>query len=174
MERAHEEDMKRLSFDEIFDADQFEDLTAAYFRLLHNEHNAVKEILVDQSGKGIDGGVDVSIKIKVNDGLINFNRVWIIQCKFYEGPVSPSKLASINIPSLVHSHNAVGYLLVCKNGVTSGVTDLFKNLNRDCKFGYAYKIWKGDEFLKRIRYHQSLLESYFPEFWVAYQKLKDQ
>lgn len=164
--------MKRLSFDEIKDADQFEDLTAAYFRLLHNEHNAVKEILVDQSGKGTDGGVDVSIKVKVNDGLINFNRNWIIQCKFYEGTVSPSKMATINIPSLVHSHQAVGYLLVCKNGVTSGLTDLFRNLNRDCTFGYAYTIWKGDEFLKRIRFHHSLLESFFPEFWAEYQTLK--
>jgi len=57
-----------------------------------------------------------------------------------------------------------GYLLVCRKGVNSSVTNMFENLRKNCSFGYGYEIWKGNELKSRIRdLGDSLIQRYFPK-----------
>ena len=113
----------RLTFDEIEDDKVFEQLTASYFRELKEiPDNSITNVLVHETGEGTDGGRDILIEFDLSDDIKVFKRRWVIQCKFREDSVSPSHLKSINIPTLIHSYNAQGYLL-CK---TSAKSELLK------------------------------------------------
>jgi len=155
-----------LSFEEIKDGDHFEDLVAAYFEELKNDkENNISSVKIDQSGVGPDGGRDILIEFEIYDEIKVFNRKWVIQCKFHDENIAPSKINQINIPTLIHSYNASGYLLVCRKRPTSGLTDLFERLNRDCKNSYSYEFWSGNQFIKKLRLMDSLHQTFFPEYF---------
>jgi hypothetical protein len=97
----------------------------------------------------------------------------VVQCKFYEKSVSKKHLSDINIPTLIHQKGAVGYLLICKNGVTSGLKTAFTELNNNCQFGYNYMIWNGREFADIIINIDKLLHAYFPKYYKYKQKTKE-
>lgn len=158
-----------IDFKEIINADQFENLTAAFFRTLVKKGILVK---VDQSGKGPDGSRDILVTFDISDQIENFRRKWVVQCKFHSDSVNRSHLADVNIPSLIHQYGADGYLLVCKNGVTSKLTEMFEELNKSCKFHYNYKIWIGDEFIKKIYADRELQKQYFPKYYTMIKIIK--
>jgi len=165
----------RLDFSEIENHERFESLVAAYFTDLQKERtNHVTEVVVNPSGTGVDGGRDILVKLRVSDGIVSFNRTWVIQCKFYQSNISTDRLADINIPSLIHSFKASGYLLVCKEGVTSKLTDLFERLEERCPFGYSYKIWTGEQFNRLLltRSEKMILQQFFPKYY-QFAKLND-
>lgn len=161
--------MKSLSFDEI-DEDKFEDLTAAYFRTLKDDSDSkIVEVEVFKSGKGADGGVDIAVVYHFTDNIKIFKRKWLIQCKFHDENISTNKINSVNIPTLIHSKSANGYLLICKKGPTSKLTNFFEDLNENCKMRYKYHCWDGNEFLGKINLKPNLIEQYFPNHF-EYQK----
>ena len=164
--------MPELSFDEIRDGSHFEDLVAAYFNSLKiDRQNGILE--VEKSGIGVDEGVDIMLELSLNDIIRAYNRKWIIQCKFHKSHVSPKEISGINIPALVHSHAASGYLLICKTNPTSGLTKLFRDLNVRCKFGYHYEIWSGEEFKSKLYTAvESLHEQFFPKYYNDYSKMQ--
>lgn len=159
----------RLSIDEISDWKQFEDLVDAYFR---KEEGFLKKnivgIEVNKSGTGPDEGHDLILDILVTDGVMKFHRKWIVQCKFYEKDIAPSDLNENNIPSLIHSYGAVGYLLICKRYPTAKLTSLFTRLNKECKFSYKYEIWSGEQFCLKIQTqdNEAILKRYFPKYFA--------
>lgn len=158
--------MNKLSFKEIQDGDHFEDLVAAYFEeLKEDKSNNIENIEVLKSGIGTDGGTDILINFNISDGIKTFKRKWIVQCKFHASTISPSQINSINIPTLIHSHNASGYLLICKLRPTSGLTDLFGRLNKKCKNNYYYECWDGNQFLRKINFRDNILKLYFPQYY---------
>jgi len=134
-----------LSFDEIKNWAEFENLAALYFRL-QEEY----DIKVSQSGKGADGGRDLLLTISYSSPVRSFEHRWVVQCKFYNRDVRNSDFADINIPSLIHEYNAEGFLLICKKGVVNTLQQKLDNLEKNCKFGYAYRIWTGTIFLSEI------------------------
>jgi Restriction endonuclease len=169
----------KIEFEELSDDFQkFEDLVADYFREIQKDKiigGSIKDIEVRQSGKGADGGRDILIIFQLTDSVINFERKWVIQCKFYKDDVSKSHLSDVNIPSLIHEYKADGYLLVCRKGVNSSVTNMFDNLRKNCRFGYGYEIWKGGELKRRIRdLGESLIQTYFPEHFEYLRKLEQE
>ncbi|MGV9004433.1 restriction endonuclease [Flavobacterium sp.] len=154
-----------LSFDEISDGDHFEDLTAEFFRSLKNDaENNITNVEVFQSGIGVDGGKDILIEFDLSDEIKIFKRKWIIQCKFHEDTISPSKIQSVNIPTLIHSYGASGYLLICKSRPTSGLTNLFERLNKECKNNYHYECWNGSQFLSKLLVKYDLHALFFPKY----------
>lgn len=154
-----------LSFLEIPNWKKFEDLAAAYFRSIPDKHsNSVTEVFVQPSGEGSDGGRDILVTFRSSDSIVFHERKWVIQCKFYDRAISKSELSTINIPSLIHEYGADGYLLICKNGVTSKVSEMFENFRSNCRFGYSYMIWDGSFFLEQIMDNNSLLALYFPMY----------
>ena len=156
----------KLSYKEIADWQVFEDLVAAYFEAIPNdESNNITEVKVEPSGEGPDGGRDILVNFRIDDSVQSFNRIWVIQCKFYENSVSKTHLANCNIPTLIHEYNADGYLLVCKSGVTAGVSNMFENLNKNCKMNYDYDFWAGTQFLQKIMVAEDILAFYFPEYY---------
>ena len=44
----------------------------------------------------------------------------------------------------------------------------FELLNQNCKFGYRYEIWTGDEFGLKVFDIKPLVEKYFPDFYYNY------
>ncbi len=153
-----------LSFDEIKDGDIFEDLVVS---LLEDQWG--KAITnVQQSGKGTDGGRDILLTLTQPDISGHFERKWVIQCKFHKNNISTDKIADINIPTLLHSYGAVGYLLVCRSKPTSKLTDLFERLEKECIFGRSYKIWSGEQVKSFLLRNEPILQQYFPKYFEYY------
>ena len=139
------------SLEDIKNWQEFENLVRHYFEDIYiMSSNGVKTVIVQSSGEGADGGKDLLVIFKSNDSLVEYERKWVVQCKFYERSVSPSDLADTNIPGLIHQYGAEGYLLVCKKNVTSGTVRMFENWRKNCKFGYQYKIWTGSMLTRLI------------------------
>ncbi len=157
---------KTIEFDEISNWQMFEDLVADYFKEIKEERN-IKDITVEASGEGADGGRDILVTFQITDFIITFERKWVVQCKFYQQLVSKAHLSTINIPTLIHEYNADGYLLVCRGNVTSGVSNMFENLREKCKMGYSYIYWTGSDFTTQLYVQppQPLIQKYFPEYY---------
>ncbi|MDQ1637539.1 MAG: hypothetical protein QOF62_878 [Pyrinomonadaceae bacterium] len=153
-----------LDFSEIRDWKHFEDLLLAYFELLKIEEKDIVDVEVRPSGVGSDGGRDLLVIFRVNDGVVSFNRRWVVQGKFQEANVLQRDLSSVNIPSLIHQYGADGYLLVCKGSVSGGVTKMFEGLNAECRFKYKYQIWQGEQFKRRLLTKFSLHAQFFPKY----------
>ncbi len=153
-----------VTFEEISGWQQFESLVAVYFELLKAEDNNVIHVEVKPPGVGGDGGRDVLVTLLVSDGVAAFERRWVVQCKFQEQAVSKSDLSNANIPTLIHEYGADGYLLICKGKASNTVTGMFERLNAECRFGYKYAIWEGEQFRKRVLIKESLMPQFFPEY----------
>lgn len=154
-----------LSFEEIADGDHFEDLVAEFFRNLKNDpENNITNVDVFQSGIGTDGGRDILIEFDLSDDIKIFKRKWVVQCKFHNNTISPSLVQSVNIPTLIHSYGASGYLLVCKSRPTSGLTNLFERLNKECRNNYQYECWNGNQFLSKLLVKADIHPIYFPKY----------
>lgn len=158
-----------INLDEIKSDEQFEDLVIAYFEDLKNEgiHN-IKTVKVKPSGTGTDGGRDILVDFTISDNITTFERRWIVQCKFHNRNISTSKIADINIPTLIHSYKASGYLLICKKRPTSKLTDMFERLNDKCKMKYTYLIWSGEQLKSTIltKSKPNILRQFFPSYYT--------
>jgi hypothetical protein len=160
-----------LDFEEITDGKKFEDLVVSYFEDLKNEgNNSIIDVNVKPSGSGVDGGRDILVTFKVTDTIMPFDRRWVVQCKFLANDVSTDKLADINIPTLLYSYNASGYLLICRKKPTSKLSELFERLENNCIFGNKYTIWSGEQFKRLIlvKSRKEIQQQYFPKFFNFY------
>jgi hypothetical protein len=162
---ARRRSRSKLDFAEIKTWGEFEDLVEDYFKEAKKEEKSIIDVEVKPTGVGSDGGRDILVTFRITDSIVSFTRKWVVQCKFYSGAVSKANLSTVNIPTLIHEYGADGYLLVCKNDVTSKVSEMFENLERECKLGYCYAIWRGNELTRRIQFKPSLIERYFPEHY---------
>jgi hypothetical protein len=159
--------MATLSFNEIKDGAHFEDLVVAYFNSkLIEPLSGISSVSGRHSGLGPDGGTDILIEFRLTDTISEFSRKWVVQCKFHSRNISPTSLNDNNIPSLIHSHNADGYLLICKEKPTVKLTNLFEQLNTNCKFKYRYTIWSGEVFKSQLLVaHDTVRKQFFPKFY---------
>ena len=163
----------KLDYEEIEDGDQFEDLVADYFRELQKvSDNSIMNVDVQQSGVGTDGGRDIIVDLEFSDDVKVFTRRWVVQCKFRDHNINLGELSSVNIPTLIHSYKASGYLLICKKRPTSKVTEMFERLNRDCKDRYQYECWNGNALLNKLYLVEDIHQNYFPKFRAEMLKLK--
>lgn len=156
-----------LDLKEIKNGDKFEDLVISFFEDIKNETNSISKVEVKPSGTGADGGRDILVSFIVTDGILDFERKWVIQCKFHNKNISTKCINDINIPCLIHSYKASGYLLIVKERPTSKLTDMFERLEQNCIFDYRYMIWSGEQF-KRVILAKSIptiLEQYFPNYY---------
>jgi predicted helicase len=152
-----------IDFAEISDGLKFENLVADYFREMKDAKNII-EVDVKPPSEGSDGGRDILVSFRFNDSIQSFVRRWVVQCKFWKKSISPGNLSSVNIPTLIHQYNADGYLLVCKDNVTSGVAKMFEQLEQNCAMHYHYVIWNGEAFksqLVTLRSNRSRSEKVF-------------
>jgi len=157
-----------FDFDEILDHKKFEDLVVSYFEDLKNEKgHSIVDIDVKPSGTGTDGGRDILVTIKVSDSVVTFDRRWVVQCKFHNSDISTDKISDINIPSLLFSYKASGYLLICKQKPTSKLTDFFENLERENGTGLKFVVWSGEQFkrLLLVKSKKEILQQYFPAYF---------
>ncbi len=159
----------QLEFSEIINADQFENLVAAYFEDIRNvgkENPQISDVRVSSPGKGADGGKDVLVTFTINDTIATYYKKWVVQCKFYNRAVNPSDLKDDSIPTLIHGYGANGYLLVCRENASQKLVELFGRLEAACMFSYKYQVWNGDKFRGRIvESSTSLIQTYFPKYY---------
>jgi hypothetical protein len=165
--------MLKLTFGEIKNARLFENLIAAYFRSLKKATQSnIIHVEVKQSGIGVDEGKDILVDFMVTDNITEFKRRWVIQCKFHAANISPQKIADINLPTLIHSYKACGYLLICKTDPTSKLTKMFERLNADCQLNYRYEIWSGEEFIhKLLTADENIRKQFFPIYYKNEERL---
>jgi hypothetical protein len=163
--------MKELSLNEIKDHRQFENLVATYFENLDKQSDmSATKIRVDLTGVGADGGRDLLVHTTTEDiASLFFKRTWVVQSKFHETNISTNKIADINIPTLIHSYKAVGYLLICKKNPTSKLTQLFERLEKECTFGYKYQVLTGEKFLNMLsaslETNKQIAKRFFPKYY---------
>ena len=157
-----------FDLDEISNYKKFEDLVVSYFEDLKHEkgHNIV-DVEVKPSGTGTDGGRDILVTLKVTDSIVTFERRWVVQCKFHDSDISTDKISDINIPSLLSSYRASGYLLVCKQKPTSKLTDHFEKLENASGTEQKYIVWSGEQFKRLIlvKSKKEILQQYFPAYF---------
>ncbi len=156
----------KLSFDEIENGDQFEDLIIAFFESLKDEQRM--SVKIKPSGRGADGGRDILVTFVLTDGIDDFERTWVVQCKFHKGGISTDKINDVNIPTLLHSYSASGYLLVCRETVTSKLSNLFERLEKECIFGHKYIFWNGSMLTQKITDKSKILQQFFPKYYEFY------
>jgi hypothetical protein len=163
-----------FDFNEISDHRKFEDLVVSYFEDLKHEkgHNIV-DVEVKPSGTGTDGGRDILLTLNVSDNIVTFKKRWVVQCKLHNSDISTDKISDINIPTLIHSYNASGYLLICRQKATSKLTELFERLELNCRFENKYTIWSGEQFKKRIITNTRIIKQFFPKYFEYLSKLKE-
>lgn len=164
-----------MTFDlnEIPDDKKFEDLVVSYFEnLKHLKGHSITDVSVKPSGTGTDGGRDILITLDVTDTIATFKKRWVVQCKFHNSDISTDKIADINIPTLLHSYKASGYLLVCKQKPTSKLTNLFEQLETNCAFERKYEVWSGEQFKTRLINNEQILQQFFPNYFDYITKLK--
>lgn len=151
-----------LTFDEIKNGDEFEELVARYFALQESREPSVDV----PPSIGPDGGRDIQVTLRLA-GPVDYHVIkWVVQCKFHNKNIGLPAIATINIPTLIHEHRADGYLLICKKGVSSELQKKFENLQKNCKFGYKYAIWTGNTFIGNILdTNEVILEQYFPQYY---------
>lgn len=155
----------KLDFSEIQNWREFEDLVESYFRKIQElKDTNIVDVKVEASGEGNDGGRDILVSFINNDSIVSYKRVWVIQCKFYERSVSKRELSDLNIPTLIHEYRADGYLLICKTGVSSKVSEMFENLRRNCRWAYHYEIWTGNIFKEKLLLRPEIISHYFPKY----------
>lgn len=161
--------LSKLDFIEIHDGNQFELLV--YECVLSMYKNTMNPLELDdiiQPSEGTDGGVDFHFTVRMNDNLSTITRKWLVQCKFNKRKLYPKQIGEINIPTLIHQHGAVGYLLVTNTGVTTNVGKMFEELNRNCNFRYKYKIWTGIDLRNIIGQDDNIIKHYFPKYFKKY------
>ncbi len=152
------------------DGAKFHSMMEAYFRELNTDESLVNVLKVTPTPTsiGTDLGQDILVTFEMEDSIKSFTRKWVVQCKFHNKNISPKEILSVNIPSLIASHGANGYLLLCRKYPTSGTAELFKNLAKETPFGY--EIWTGDVIAsKLIPRADTLLKQFMPK---QYNKLK--
>jgi hypothetical protein len=155
-----------LEFNEISDDQQFEELVTSYFEEIKKEkQDDVVNIEVKPPGMGTDGGKDILVTFQVSDSVSTFSRKWVVQCKFHNSNISTDRIADVNIPTLLYSYGASGYLLICKNRPTSKLSELFERLEKECRLGNKYIIWSGEQFKRLLLVKESLLQQYFPKYF---------
>jgi len=159
--------MNKLDFIEIGGHEIFESLVASYFsEIKSKDDNQITEIRVEPTGEGPDGGRDILITCRLSDSIVCFERKWVIQCKFYN-KLRKSDMDRISIQSLIAEYGANGYLLVCKGGVTAGVTEAFEKWRLNCNMNYNYELWQGFDFLNRLYMTTNLHRQFFPKYFQS-------
>lgn len=155
----------KLSFEEIKDWQEFENLATSFFEKISKDKNDAFDVFVEPSGTGSDGGRDILVTVNVNDSFISYKRKWVVQCKFHEKDLSKTEISNISISDLIDEHDAVGYLLICKNGVTAPVSNQFESLRGKCQRNKHYLIWTGSQFLDKLILQKDILQRYFPRYF---------
>lgn len=154
----------KIDFKEIGNWEEFEDLTAEYFRQVKARDNNIIDVRVEPTGNGSDSGRDILVTFRVNDSVQTFKRIWVVQCKFVSNIVKEKELATINIPGKIHQYGADGFLLVVKNRIHSNISKMIEDYRKNCWANYSYEFWTGQEFKKRIKDIDNLVEQFFPEY----------
>ncbi len=165
--------LQQLDWSEITNDNRFEALCKAYFETLTEEkNNQIDSVEASAPAEGADGGQDLIVTFGMSDGLSQFARKWVVQCKFESRSVGKSKMQSVNIPALIHQYGAVGYLLICKTLPTTQLEHHFEDLKKNCRFEYKYEIWTGDDFLSRILEKENIVKLYFPKYYAYIQLIE--
>lgn len=152
--------------DNIKDWYTFQQIVTEYFRSLKREKHdfRISDLDVTDNGVGSDGGVDLMVEFHFVDAITKHSFKWIIDCKYWDKNLSVTDLDTNNMLSLVKSHGANGYLLVCKNNVTNGLKDRFRKLT--CFDEHIkYEIWEGTRLWFEISQRESLLKAFFPTYY---------
>lgn len=155
-----------LNLDELSNDRKFQDLIKKLFEKM--------EYVVDPSGVGADEGKDILVSTTVDDKVAKHTNKWIVQCKYYKNSVSLADINDQNLPTLIYSYNATGYLLVVKNYVTSKLSKEFERLNSvdELKLGYKYVVWDGEDIINKIIKYEDLIQQFFPNYYAYLNTIK--
>jgi len=150
------------------DGYKFQDLVSAYFRAGSKSVARAKEIITittNTTGIGADNGKDILVTINLQDSVTQFERKWVVQCKFHKKNISPKDLWGVDIPSLISANGADGYLLVCRKYPTEATKTLFENLRLNTR--YDYEIWTGPEFFQErlVNYLEEVVKLHLPNLY---------
>lgn len=154
------------SLKEIKNWEEFQSLTK---RLLESMGYSV-----EPSGVGTDDGIDLIASSTISDNIEKHSKKWIVQCKFYKGAVSPSHINDQNLPTLIYSNDATGYLLVVKKTITAKLARLFTRLNKvdEAKLKFKYVVWQESDIIAKVLGKTDIEKQFFPKYYASLNTIK--
>ncbi|MCW3074616.1 MAG: hypothetical protein JWP69_1685 [Flaviaesturariibacter sp.] len=146
-------------YDKIND-DEFEKLAGE----LLNRMSSVRWVRRSGHSRERDYGKDLLVEMETSPltdaeakqkGVLIVRKV-VIQCKVSEGGLSKSKVQDIR--DCIEHHNAEGYLLVCSNYITGGLSTYLEKLRDEKRFYIDW--WGRTEIEERIKIYPDLVKKY--------------
>lgn len=164
----------KLTLDEIEDWEVFQDLVKDFFEALERrKDNQVRSVWAKKTGRGSDLGRDILVELQMHDGIQQFKRTWVVQCKFEKKALGLSSISNVGVKDLLDSYNADGYLLVSKSRVTSQLSQRLEELERsDRRGGRCYTYWEGPKLCTILIDFVDILRKYFPKYYAATQAVR--
>lgn len=152
---------------QIKDWYQFQQLAAAFFRALTpGDAKREFEVIVNENGIGQDGGHDLLVEFVFFNVIAKHSIRWIVECKCWEGNLSPSDIDINKVKQLLIAKEAQGYLLICKGNVTDQVKKNFREMSLADNAKVKYEVWEGYRFWEEInKCGTHLIQTYFPDYF---------
>jgi hypothetical protein len=171
----------------LLNDEQFEDLVEAIFRariVPQSETSATQNasalasvvISVSRSGRGQDGGLDLSVTTMVRDCIAPRLIRWVVQCKHKASSgrsVAPGDFAKeFSFPEVLLHHNANSYLLVCSTRPSAKLKEHFDRLTNESN-SHQYIVWDYAQLCEVILPHEGLMKQFFPHEYERQRGLVD-
>lgn len=154
--------------DEITDGHVFQRIVAEYFRCIKKESKgySISDIHVEDSGIGPDDCCDILVEFFYEDVIGSHSNKWVVECKCHSNNIGERDIDGKNIDLILKQHNAIGYLLVCKQDASSSLKRRFSGLNKNGTNRYV--VWNGHQFWHKCIEFKSLLKAFFPSYYNKY------
>lgn len=154
--------------DGITDGHVFQRIVAEYFRCLKKEEigYSITDIHVEDSGIGPDDCCDILVEFFYEDVIDSHSNRWVVECKCHKKNICERDIDGQNIDMILKQHNAIGYLLVCKQDASSSLKRRFSDLNKTGTNRYV--VWNGHQFWHKCIEFESFIQAFFPDYYRLY------
>jgi hypothetical protein len=171
----------------LLNAEEFEDLVEAIFRTkivpqpevsASQNTSALPSVVisVSRSGRGQDGGLDLSVTTMVRDCIAPRLIRWVVQCKHKASSgksVAPGDFAGeFSFPEVLLHHNANSYLLVCSTRPSAKLKEHFDRLTNESN-NHQYIVWDYAQLCEVILRDEGLMKQFFPQEYERQRTLVD-
>lgn len=121
--------------------------------LLQKEKNIIRIIPIGKT-RAADRGRDFEVIEKADNMNEHNERKWLVQCKFSETSISPSKISGWTDRMIEHKY--YGYWLMTNSDITPTLFDQFKDVEKNNEYNIKTKFWQRSDFYIKLNVHSEL------------------
>ncbi len=121
--------------------------------LLQKEKNISRIIPIGKT-RASDRGRDFEVIEKIDSISEIKERKWLVQCKYSESSISPSKISGWT--DRIIEHHYYGYWLMTNNDITPTLFDQFKDVEKNLEYNIKIKFWQRSDFYVKLNVHSEV------------------